>query len=295
MEKQNCFKCDQGCHRFQSEKFELKFQTDFSSKDNNNVITISEGSCGAFVYPPLTEPVSKIYDIESSEEFDRYTVTIKIYHDADPGDVKNLCFVTCAESLPPYHFKILDGGRFTEKYGEIKVDHFSKYAIGLLKKYRFKGILALFEKSYVALLYCSSKYINSGWNVYVAVVKDCSIFKRAIKEDIKNDYGDIYLETMSKVIFEEGKTKIGISTAPMKRRGWRIDCTASSWIFKTEIDEYFDHSPPVVKYKLTIESCRNPSDINIVFTLCNMRPPKNILKLLHCLASIGKCCNRTHF
>ena len=290
MEKQNFFKCDQGYRHFQSEKFELKFQTNFSSKDCDKNITISEGNCGAFVYPPLTEPVSKIYDIESSEELDHGTVTIKIHHDADPGDVRNLCFISCAESLPPYHFEILDGGHFTDKYGQIQVNHFSKYAIVSWLKHRFKSLVAMFEDSYVALLYCSSKYNNSSWNAYVAIVKNSPIFKRDIKEDIKNDYEEnIDLESKSRVIFEEGMTEVEIIANQRNESGWEIDSTTHPLIFKAEIDQYFDSSsPPLIKYKLTIKSCKDPSDINIVFTLRNMRPPKNILKLIKRLSINGK-------
>ncbi len=285
---------DKNVQDFKFNQLELHFQKRLASKITNNYITVREGSCGAFKYPPMVEAVSKIYDIYCSNELsDDETVTIKIYHNSHPNHINQLSFITSSESVPPYNFTILEGGLFNSEYGTIKVDHFSKYAIGLFKKHHFKGILAMFERSYVASLHSSVKFeratTKSFWSTYISVVKDCSIFRKAIEEDISKEYSDeVRLECQCKVTFEEGKSEIEIISEQSNDGGVAIKPLTHPSICKTEIDKYFESSPPLVKYKLSIDCQSDTSDVNIVFTLQNMRKPKNVLTLVQYLPDISK-------
>ena len=277
--------CDRSrdCYEWNQNNFELCFEDSSTLQMDECPIHISKGNYGAFRYNPKVERISEVYSIESLKKLNS-SVTIKIRHDAPSTDLKDLCFIFSSDDQPPFNFEILEGGHFTDGFGEIKITHFSKYAIGVLNKYGFKGLLALFEKSYVALLHCSleNKHIASGysWHLYVSVVKNCSIFKQSLKEDISSEFEDVELIAQCKVVFENQKSEILIDPECKPTSGWCLDHLSHPSIEKDNIDQYFDISPPLVRYKLSMKQQLSGSSLKIQFILKNLKKPKNVLTLI---------------
>ena len=188
------YKGEKGCLNWKENDLVLLFEdSDLPLDDAKCQLLVSVSEAGAFRYPDKVEPASKVYHIDCPKNL-HASVKIRIYHDVPEHYIQHLCFVTCSEDQPPYDFDIIHDGNFTSKYGEVDVRKFSMYALGLLIRYRVKGLLSLMEKSYVASMYRSQypRHSSSGfsWNIYISVVKNCSIFKRLIQIYIKEEYED---------------------------------------------------------------------------------------------------------
>ena len=155
-------------------------------------VSDSEGSCARL--PSMTEVVSPVFRFISSQKLNS-SATLKILHEASDVDVDQLRFLTSTDDQPPYDYQIIQGGHFTSTHGEISVQHFSFFTIcNLCSHYGVKGVLTFKEKRFVASLYCSSqpKLVMSGcmWNIYLSVVKNCSVFRHSVKSFIREEYQD---------------------------------------------------------------------------------------------------------
>lgn len=92
---------------------------------------------GQFDFPKGTELVSAVYAISTSKKLNK-PVTVEIQHCVAITNVKQgqrLEFVRadCKQQVLPYHFKPIEGGRFSPRssYGTISCKHFSLLGITL--------------------------------------------------------------------------------------------------------------------------------------------------------------------
>ncbi len=261
-------------------------------------VHISTARYGAFRYSDAVEPITRVYYLLNATPLNT-SVTIRIQHNAQEEDIPHLCFITSTDNQPPYNFKVLHGGNFTFTFGEITVNRFSFYSISrLLTKYRVKGILSLLENKYQASLFVSSQPQCllpdcCCWNIYISVVKNCSIFKRSVEEFIESKYRDVVKCSATKVVhFTQTSPDISVVTTSSFPGPADSQLVASDYpiMKKVDISNFVDGCPPHVKFVLRLaRESRHP---DVKFKLEGLEEPCNVLcmdqgatqRKLHCLA-----------
>ena len=251
------------------------------------------GEAGAFRYPDNVEPASKNYHIDCPKNV---SVKIRIYHNVHEYNIQHLCFITCSEDKPPYDYTIVHGGNFTSKFGEVVVTKFSMYALGLLVKYRVKGLLSLMEKSYVASMHRSlhPRHNRSGfsWNIYISAVKNCDIFKKSIQNYIKEEYkDDVELITTEIVRFsgiESNVTAIPTCEPNLHEVGC-LESLGHPAIQKIDMSRFVDARPPHIKFVLVIMPHCRALSMKIKFTLRGLEEPNNFFTLKHFIPECKFC------
>ena len=244
------------------------------------------GETGAFRYPDKVEPASKVYHIDCPKNL-HASVKIRIYHDVPEHNIQHLCFVTCSEDQPPYDYAIIHGGNFTSKYGEVDVGKFSMYALGLLIRYRVKGLLSLMEKSYVASMYRSlhPRHDSTGfsWNIYISAVKNCSIFKKSIQIYIKEEYkDDVELISTDVVRFNASESSVtAIPTCEPLHEVGSLESLGYPSLRKIDISRFVDARPPHIKFVLDTKPHCRASSMKIKFVLQGLEEPNNYFTLHH--------------
>ena len=237
------------------------------SEEDEYHIQVSAGEDRAFRYPDGVEQASQIFCIESSKPLNT-SVTVRIQHDVAVKDMKYLCFVTCSDKEPPYDYTILHNSHFETNYGEVVVQKFSLYALGLQKRYCVRGVLALMERSYSVLLYHSEDpkftYPKFTWNVYVSVIKDCKTFRNSVKEFIKDEYEE-KVSKYEKATCRFTKDKNFVTACLEENIRNKISLTPSehSSIRKIDISSYVDGRPPLMKYFLQTNIHGEKININL--------------------------------
>ncbi len=87
---------------------------------------------GDFDLPAGTEPVSAVFRIKSSTDFQK-PVTLELEHGCDLTTQRSskLVFAKSTSKAPPYRFEVVDGGDFPPQssYGRLTVSRFSLYTI----------------------------------------------------------------------------------------------------------------------------------------------------------------------
>ncbi len=250
---------------------QLQFEENKSEDYSNTPIQISTGSLGYTRMPNEVESVSKVYHVHNSGQL-KTSATIRIKHD-EPNDVQNLYFFTCSEDKPPYDFTYLPGGTFTSTYGEIVVSKFSFFNIGkLFFGHCVRSVLSRRERSYEVSLYRGTvsyiKWSEQCWNLYVSLVKNCNTFRQGVKTFIKEEYKeDVRLVSSFVTRFNPTDTKmtvcgeIGLSDVNLDEP----DCT---FLRKTQIKNYVNASPPLLKYRLRIKP---DSSVTVKFNLTGLQ------------------------
>ncbi len=250
---------------------QLQFEEYKSEDCSNTPIQISTGSLGYTRMPHEVESVSKVYHVHSSKILET-SVTIRIKHD-EPNDVHNLYFFTCSEDRPPYDFTYLPGGTFTSTYGEIVVSKFSFFKIGkFFSRYRVRSVLSRWEKSYEVSLYRGTVPFSVSsercFNLYVSLVKNCNAFRQGVKSFIKEEYKeDVQLVSSFVTRFNPTDTKVTVSgeITPSDANLDEPDCT---FLRKTQIKNYVNASPPLLKYRLRIKP---GSSVTVKFNLTGLQ------------------------
>ena len=256
----------------------LLFKESDLSGENKCPVHVTAGEFGAFRFPDIVERASTVYHIDCPKQL-HASVHLRIHHCLAKEDVPHLCFVTCSEDQPPYDYSIVHGGHFTPTYGEIIINKFSLYSIGrLLTRFRVRGVLSLFERSYAASLYRSVQPIpiHSGysWNIYVSAVKNCSIFQRCVQKYIKDEYKDeVKLEARGVVHFDSDHSDIKALTSYESGNQGDISLEESGLdsLRKIDISSYVDGCPPHIKFVLQMK--HGCSLQKIRFTLKGFRKP----------------------
>ena len=276
---------DKGCLNWKENGLVLLFEdSDLPLEDAKCPLLVSVGEAGAFRYPDKVESASKVYHINSPKNL-HASVKIRIYHDVPEDNIQQLCFVTCSEDQPPYDYVTIHGGNFTSKYGEVDVRKFSMYGLGLLIRFRVKGLLSLMEKSYVASMYRSlyPRHTNSGfsWNIYISVVKNCSIFQNSIQVYIKEEYkDDVELISTDVVRFNASESRVTVTCEPLHEVG-SLESLGCPSLRMIDISRFVDARPPHFKYVLdTKPECR-ASSVKIKFVLHGLEEPNNYFNLHH--------------
>ena len=222
-------------------------------------VSDSEGSYARL--PSNTEVVSPVFNITSSQKLNS-SATLKIFHQASDVHIDQLCFLTSTDNLPPYDYRIVQGGHFTSTYGEISVQHFSFHTICHLgSHFGVKGVLSFMEKRYDASLYCSSRpmFVKSGyvWNIYLSIVKHCDIFRHSVKNYIKEEHQeDVKLVKGQVVRFNSIDNCITAhhQSDPSSSADFKLiepDCMSLKC---SDIKTYVSGRPPLLEYSLHSKS-----------------------------------------
>ena len=276
-----------GCLNWDNYGLTLFFEDCHSSLETEKYqVRISAAKFGAFRYPDIVEPVGKSFYIESSVPL-KTSVTIRIQHNVPEKDIQHLCFVTSSDNQPPYDYSILYEGNFTSTHGEIVVRRFSLYSIGrLLTKYHVKGILSLLEKTYEASLFRSTlpkiDLCGYKWNIYVSVVKNCSIFRRSVERYIKEEYKDeveLVARNVVRLTMNNSDVTAISSHESCRHMEWSLKPSEYPSMKKIDINSYVDACPPHIKFVLRVKTPLRGSFPNVRFTLIGLQEPENILNL----------------
>ena len=255
---------------------ELQFEKDQSGDGSNCPIHISIGSGAYSRYPNRVQPLSKVYRIHSPKKLNT-SVTIRIQHN-EKDDMENLCLITCTEDQPPYSYNILHNATFTSEYGEVVVSRFSLYSIArLITKYRVRGALSLLEKTYEASIYISSAP-NALYNIYVSILKNCSIFRNCMENYIKYQYGDNEVKVLKRRVVRFDEEDENVTTEIVCNTNSSADVFMNEAgcysLRKIDISSYVDSCPPHLKFQLNyMPSC----SATVKFTLKGLEPPNEFV------------------
>ena len=154
-----------------------------------------------------------------------------------------------------------------------------------------KGLLSLMEKSYVALMYRSiqPRHNQSGvsWNMYISVVKNCSIFKRLIGKYINEEYMDD-VELISACVVHLSASESSVTAIPTYEpnllKVGSLESVGYPSMHKIDISEFVDARPPHIKFVLNIKPHCRASSIYITFKLQGLEEPNNYFNLHHFIA-----------
>ena len=237
-----------------------------------------------FVFPDNRELVSGVYRIVCPQEFNAQ-VTIKIQHCVEEEGIEQLSFASCSDSTPPFHFHVIDGGRFTARIGEIH-----------MKKFSFFGIFGKHAQSYLASLYCSSApslYRSSvasslspsyhSWNLYFSVVKNCNFYQMYLERyfsDERLTHDTVRLHVTAVVHFERNKKSIKLDIPCSEyqiQSGWFLNPLVYPSIYKSEIKSYDGGRPP--HCELLLKSGNASSSLEYKLILDGVKGPNNFIKI----------------
>ena len=203
--------------------------------------------------------VSQVYFINTSKPLKR-TATIRIYIQTKKVDIDKLHFFTSTAEQPPYDFKAIKGGYFTNTYGEIKVKRFSFFTICHLNKpRRFQTLLNYMEKSYEVSLRCSKQPSYHGskleWKLYLNVTENINFIRSNLKTFIREEFNDNVEQVSSSIVkFNRDVKSITVFTSmgnsPPSHDEVCLYEPSSTSIRKADIRKYTDGCPPGFVYHL---------------------------------------------
>ena len=236
---------------------------------------------GNFQLPENSELVSGAYYIKSPPDCILPITTVKISHCVAKERIKDLSFAVSSNKLPPYYFNLLKGGYFTSSYGEIEVKNFS--VLLLVYEHGISGLLSLFEKTYLALLYRSSRPILSSsdetiWDFYLIFIKKCPIFQRCVSKFCEER--KIIERANLSFRFSENSSSIDLDILPQEdkiQEGWFISPVTYPSIKKGDIDSFVKDLPPHLRLILKMSNSNPVSQLQYKLIFRGAGEPNNFI------------------
>ena len=247
-------------------------------------VAVSVAVSGEFDLPGSSELVSGVYKIDSSF-VPQKPVSITMQHCAADNSIDNLSFASSADTVPPFVYKCIDGGKFTSTHGEIEIDQFCYYTI--LYKHGKEGFLSLYQKKYQVSLHCSKnpmieKPSRLSWSLFFTMVKNCTIFQRSVDRYFLES--DNAVERLTDVVVKFDKDAQDIVLALEGDRvemqhGWSVISLVTCSMKKYEVDNYADGRPPQFRLILMQNKDDNPRDLLHKFVLKGVDDPECFINL----------------
>ena len=142
-----------------------------------SIVEISVTSGEDYELPEQIVPVSMFFSIKCQHKF-RNNVMVSIEHFS--AKTSDLSFVISSTTQPPFHFELLRGGRFYERYGIIERTEFCILGI----------VTTTLTGRWPHMLYYCALYTNHPvdytWTVYIYITKDTATYMHLIKEHAKD-------------------------------------------------------------------------------------------------------------
>ena len=160
-------------------KFGMIFQSEsLPTGAHESIVEISVTPGEDYVLPMLTVPVSMFFSINCQHKFQK-NVLVSIEHFS--AETSDLSFVVSSNPQPPFHFELLRGGVFYERYGVTERTEFSILGIVMTR---------VRTGRWPRMIYYCALYTNNPedytWTVYIYITKDSATYRHRIKEDMKD-------------------------------------------------------------------------------------------------------------
>ena len=164
---------------FEEHNFSMKFQSEsLVNTIEESKLEVAVTQSDDYVLPPMTVPVSAFFSIKSQHKFHK-NVLLRIEHFS--ADTSSLDFVVSHSTHPPFRFKLLSGGVFHKRHGEIERREFCIFGIifSCMRCIRRPRLW------YYCAFYTSPS-VDNTWTVNIYIVKDSATNKYCIKENTKD-------------------------------------------------------------------------------------------------------------
>ena len=177
--------------KWDEHNFSMAFQSEsLPTGTYESIVEILVTSGEDYELPVLFVPVSMFFSIKCQHKFKK-NVMVSIEHFS--AETSDLSFVISSNIQPPFHFELLRGGVFYERYGVIERTEFC--ILGIVTRIRTGRWPCMM---YYCALYTSliEEYI---WRVYIYITKDSATYRHRIKEDTEDSDKKLNTYTLATV------------------------------------------------------------------------------------------------
>ena len=260
--------------KWDEHNFGMAFQSEsFPTGTYENIVKISVTSGEDYELPELTVPVSMFFSIKCQHKFKK-NVMVSIEHFS--AETSDLSFVISTNIQPPFHFELLRGGVFYERYGVIERTEFCILGI----------VTRILTGRWPCMMYYCALYTSLTedytWTVDIYITKDSATYRHRIEEDTKDS--DKILNTYTVAIVDHTIDYFTLDVSmneDEKLCGWQLPPnTYPIRIRRTRIDGSSEiPTPATFKIFLDVSKTRNLSRFVHSYKIADV-DQQNILSLI---------------